>query len=58
MDNDFVPTKWWRAVDAEGRLWCESSIEEEVRRSMRPGDVLQRAYKRTEYEWRDVAKDT
>lgn len=49
----WAPTKWWRAVGADGGLWRESS--DEVRESMRPGDTLQRLW-RTEpiEEWRDA----
>lgn len=48
---EFKPGRWWRALGPDGKLWCESSDEGEVRRSMRPGDTLWRIM-RTEFcEW-------
>lgn len=45
-------TKWWRAVGPDGKTWCESSSEGEVRGHMREGDTLQCLYAKTVYEWR------
>ena len=51
----WAPTRWWRAVGADGELWCESSDEAEVRDSMRPGDTLQRLWETEPIrEWRDA----
>ena len=50
----WTPARWWRAVGADGELWCESSDEAEVRRNMRPGDTLQRLWwTEPNEEWRD-----
>lgn len=35
--QEFEPTKWWRSVDADGKLWCESSNENEVASTWMPG---------------------
>lgn len=48
------PTRWWRAVDAEGNLWCESSNEAEVREAARPGDRVERLWREVKEEWRPV----
>lgn len=48
----FEPTRWWRVLDEDGYLWCETSVEGEARASMLAGHVLQRLHQRTEYEWR------
>ena len=53
MEDKFIPTIWWRAVGPNGQVWCESSLEREVRDRKRPTDTLQRLYKKTESEWRD-----
>ena len=51
----WTPARWWRAVGADGELWCESSDEAEVRGSMRPGDTLQRLWQAEPIEeWRDA----
>ena len=49
------PSRWWRVLDQspEG-IWCETSDEDEARAKMRPGDVLQRLFRKEETEWRDV----
>lgn len=50
------PTRWWRTVDTEDTLWCESSDEFEVRRSAlhSPDLRVQRLYQTVaEEEWRD-----
>lgn len=49
---DYQGTKWWRAVGPDGRVWCESSSEQEVRDRLRDGDELQRLYQKVEYDWR------
>jgi hypothetical protein len=46
------PTRWWRALGADGELWCESSDEQEVREAVRPGDRVEHLWSRTEYDWR------
>lgn len=58
LEAEFVPDRWWRVIyDAPGGVWCESSNEDEVRRSLdtcpSPG-VLQRTYRREQFQWRDA----
>ena len=36
------PGRWWRVIEPDGSLWCETSSEKEARDSMRPGDRLER----------------
>ena len=36
------PGRWWRVIEPDGNLWCETSSEKEARDSMRPGDRLER----------------
>lgn len=45
--------RWWRVIDPDGSLWCETSDEDEARESMRPGDTLQSMWMREERQWRD-----
>jgi hypothetical protein len=52
MVNEWVPTRWWRAVGPDGKLWCESSDEAEVRERSRPTDTIERLWQQTRYEWR------
>ena len=49
--DDFQETNWWQVLDQQGRLWCETSNEEEARKSMRSGDVLYRLYEKKESRW-------
>jgi hypothetical protein len=49
---EWKPTRWWRAVDAAGEVWCECSDEAQVRASMREGDKLERLYEPVSAEWR------
>jgi hypothetical protein len=46
--------RWWRVVDPEGRLWCETSNEQEARRAVRPGDSLQHLWVLKRLVWRTV----
>lgn len=48
------PDRWWRVLDANGDLWCETSDEQEAREALltAPGPArLERLYVRTEYRW-------
>lgn len=45
--------RWWRVLGPDGKLWNETSSEEEARESMRPGDRLQRLWLAEKREWRD-----
>lgn len=36
------PGRWWRVIEPDGSLWCETSSVKEARNSMRPGDRLER----------------
>jgi uncharacterized protein involved in copper resistance len=54
-DLIWSPTRWWRALDSEGDLWCESSNEAEVRASMQEGHTLWRHWQSAPLEeWRKV----
>lgn len=53
-DTGWQPGRWWRVLDANGFLWCETSDEAEARAAMRPGDRLVRHHVRELHEWRDV----
>lgn len=48
------PTGWWRAVGPDGKVWCESSIESEVRQRRRDTDTIQRQTSRAEERWEDA----
>lgn len=51
---DWQPTRWWRAIDPDGRLWAESSNEAEIRARARPNDTVQRLWERVDRVWRDA----
>jgi hypothetical protein len=55
-NDEMKPGRWWRVVDSNGELWCETSNEKQARDSMRPGDTLQRMYHCERTEWRNVDK--
>lgn len=46
------PGRWWRAVAPDGEVWAESSDEDDVRERARPGDRIEREWRRAESEWR------
>lgn len=46
------PIQWWRVRGPDGKIWCETSDEEEARESMRPGDTLVRQWVQKRSEWR------
>ena len=57
---EWVPGRWWRVLDAEGELWCESSDEEENREAMatapKQPTTLQRMWvTKQREEWRTQA---
>ncbi len=52
--SDWEPGRWWRVLDPDDKLWCETSDEREARASMREGDTLYRLYVKNEREWRDA----
>jgi len=39
--GEWTATGWWRVIAPDGSLWCETSDEQEARKSMRPGDALE-----------------
>lgn len=52
--SQWIRDRWWRVLKDDGTLWCETSDEEEARRSMRPGATkLQKLWRREQFEWRD-----
>lgn len=34
-----LPSRWWRVLDADGSLYCETSDEEEARNNLRESDI-------------------
>ena len=54
----WIETRWWRVLDHEGKLFCETHDEKEAREAKailgRDGSKLQRLYTKQENEWRDV----
>lgn len=54
-DDEPQPTRWWQVVALDQSVWCETSDEDEARRSMRPGDMLKRLYERVDREWQTVS---
>lgn len=55
MSDGWMMGRWWRVVAPDGSLWCETSNEQEARRSMREGDRLYKLWVREEREWREAA---
>jgi hypothetical protein len=55
-EGEWEPTKWWRVLRGDD-LWCETSIETEARKSMRPGDKLEHLWKLERYEWQQVPEE-
>ena len=49
---DWQPGRWWRVTSPDGELWCETSDEAEARKMMRPGDKIERLWRKTVEEWR------
>lgn len=54
---EWKPGRWWRVTAPDGSLWCETSDEDEARRSMRPDDKLYRSWYAEAEEWREVAEE-
>ena len=52
--SEWERTRWWRAIDENGRLWAESSDEQEIRGRARPGDRVQVLMHREEERWEDA----
>ena len=49
-DRAWEPTRWWRAIGADGQVWCESTDEDEVRSAARPTDAIEQL-------WREVPRE-
>ena len=56
MPKDMQPGRWWRVLDTDGTLWCETSYEAETRGEVRPGRTLQRLWLPIpgDNEWRNT----
>ena len=54
MTREWKEGRWWRILDEQGNLWCETSDANEARQFLRPGDKLQKLWYREERQWRDV----
>lgn len=50
---DWQPTRWWRALNPDGKLWAESSDTEEIHAHARPRDRVQQLWERTDRAWAD-----
>lgn len=50
----YAPGRWWRVMGPDRSLWCETSVEQEARDRMRPGDTLEREYRAELVMWRAV----
>jgi cytochrome P450 len=53
-----VPVSLWRVIADDGSVWCETSDEQEARRTMRPGDNLMRWWVAEFDEWREEEVDS
>lgn len=54
-DTEFEPGRWWRVLDPQGGIWCETSDEAEARSVMRKGDRLERLWDaKPQSRWRRV----
>jgi hypothetical protein len=54
MTDEYIPGRWWKVTGPDGRLWCETSNEQEARDSMREGDKLERLFVLHKDEYREV----
>lgn len=54
-EHEWEPTRWWRVLSEDGRVWCESSDEREVREAAAAiGQPVQRLWREIpQAEWRD-----
>jgi hypothetical protein len=52
----WFPTRWWRAVGADGVMMAESSNEAEIRgiAAEEKGAVVQHLFEKHKREWRDA----
>lgn len=56
-DIEFEPTRWCRVLDKDGKIYAESSDEEEIREAAKEiGQTPQRLYEKKimASEWRDI----
>lgn len=53
LEGRMKPSRWWRVLTPEGKVWCETSGEKGAREEMRAGYKLQRLYGTEVAEWRD-----
>jgi hypothetical protein len=55
--DNWEPGRWWRVIDADGGVWCETSDEQEARRFIATapgGGTLRRLWVARKSEWRDA----
>lgn len=53
--NEMVPGRWFRVMQPNGKLWCETSDEEEAREaSKETGWPLERLFVSQRSEWRPI----
>lgn len=55
-DQEWVPGRWYRVLDPEGRAWYSAGDEEEARSMKRTGDRIERLHSRpsVEYAWLEL----
>ena len=54
-EGEWRDTNWWRVVDKQGRIWCETSDLQEAMGSMEPGvHVLYQLYEKKSSQWKYV----
>lgn len=51
---EFTKTRWWRVIDPEGKLWCETSSKREAHQHARRGDRIERLWSAEMFQWREV----
>lgn len=39
FDRETEPTRWWRVLDVDGSIWCETSDEDEARDELRESHI-------------------
>ncbi len=52
------PSRWLRVTAPDGSLRLETSDDAEARRLIRPGDTLERLWRRVDQQWRPEPQTT
>ena len=51
-EGNWVPTGWWRVVNRDGQIWCETGNQQEALDSMQPGHILYELYEKKQTQWK------